>query len=57
LGNGGTFLENANAFCENGVRIFLKTASVWTGINIIFGKRMTDSDGKMTVYKELTATL
>ena len=55
--NGGAILENTNAFCENSVRVFWKTASVWTGIDIVFDKRMTDNDGKMMVSKELTATV
>ncbi len=45
LENGGTILENTNAIFEKGVRIFLKTASVRTEINIVFDKRMTDNDG------------
>ena len=45
LGNGGAILENTNAFRENGVRIFLKTASVWREINSVFDERLTDNDG------------
>jgi hypothetical protein len=54
--NGGAISKNANAFLEKGVRIFQKTASVWTRINIIFEKRLTVYDGRMTVFREIIDT-
>ena len=46
-------MKNANDFFQKGVRIFQKTASIWTCVNNVFEKWLTDYDGKMTVSREL----